>query len=91
MITKEQAQQLQAACAAMCKALEPLVNDAGETEAGAGERVNGRNVRHGHDRTAQLNIKMRPDVKASLAGYCERNGIAVTDWLEKIVLALPEG
>lgn len=47
-----------------------------------------RAPRKGHDRTAQLNIKMRPDIKERLAAYCERQGIAVTDWLEEIVTSL---
>jgi hypothetical protein len=50
----------------------------------AGARV----PRKGHDRSAQLNIKMLPAVKERLMNYCARQGIAVTDWMEEIVMSL---
>jgi hypothetical protein len=47
-----------------------------------------RMPRKGHDRTAQLNIKMLPAVKERLMNYCARQGIAVTDWMEEVVMSL---
>ncbi len=50
-----------------------------------------RAARKSSERTAQCNIKMHPTVKARLMAYCKRHGLAVTDWLEEVVLQLPEG
>jgi hypothetical protein len=47
-----------------------------------------RAPRKGHERTAQLNIKMLPAVKERLMAYCESQGIAVTDWMEEVVMSL---
>ena len=56
----------------------------------AAKRPGVRMPRKGHDRTAQLNIKMLPAAKERIMSYCARQGIAVTDWMEEIAMGLGE-
>jgi predicted HicB family RNase H-like nuclease len=64
--------------------------EAREKRKPAPKRQGVRMPRKGHDRSAQLNIKMAPAVKERLMAYCSRQGIAVTDWMEEIVMSLGE-
>lgn len=50
-------------------------------------RVDGRKIKKGHDRTAQLNVKMVPDIKQRVVAYCERTGVNLTDLVETALLA----
>ena len=62
-----------------------------KSKASPKRQAGARAPRKGGDRTAQCNIKMLPAVKARMTAYCARQGIAVTDWLEEVILQLPEG
>jgi hypothetical protein len=48
--------------------------------------VDGRALR-AKGRSAQCNIKMRPDLKAALDAWCEAQGLALADWAENAVLS----
>jgi hypothetical protein len=54
------------------------------------EHVDGRTVRLGHDRTAQLNIKILPALKDRFVAHCRRKGITLADWMEAQIIALGE-
>ena len=87
----EDAAVLDAMRATFSQSAAPLaMREAREKRKPAPKRQTARTPRKGHDRTAQLNIKMLPAVKERLANYCARRGIAVTDWMEEIVMSLGE-
>ncbi len=55
------------------------------------ERVDGRTIRAGSERTEQLNVAVRPELKERLKHYCKGKGIKLTDWLEQQILQALEG
>ena len=46
--------------------------------------VDGRSLRT-KGRTAQLNVRIRPEAKEMLAAFLEREGVALPDWIESII------
>lgn len=48
--------------------------------------ADGRSAR-AKGRTAQLNIRCRPDIKASIVKLAERDGLTITEWMERAVEA----
>ena len=46
--------------------------------------VDGRTLR-AKGRTAQLNIKVRPEIKEALADLVEGEGVLIADWFERMV------
>ena len=48
--------------------------------------VDGRTLK-AKGRTAQLNVKVAPDLKQALAEHCEREGLAIADWMEATLRA----
>ncbi len=51
--------------------------------------VDGRTLRS-KGRTAQLNVKVRPDIKETLAAQAAAKGIGITDLLERMVEEMRE-
>ncbi len=43
--------------------------------------VDGRTLK-AKGRTAQLNVKIAPELKQALSAYCGREGVAIADWME---------
>jgi predicted HicB family RNase H-like nuclease len=55
--------------------------------------ADGRSLR-AKGRTAQLNVKVAPELKQALNAHCEREGVSVADWMEgtlRAALGLGEG
>ena len=50
--------------------------------------VDGRSLR-AKGRSAQVNIKVRPEIKERLARYAEAEGVLIADWFEQTVEDLP--
>jgi hypothetical protein len=50
--------------------------------------VDGRTLR-AKGRTAQINIKARPEVKDRLMKFAEAEGLVLADWFEQLVEELP--
>ena len=46
--------------------------------------VDGRSLRT-KGRTAQLNVRIRPEAKEALAAFLEREGVALPDWIEDMI------
>ena len=46
--------------------------------------VDGRSLRT-KGRTAQLNVRIRPEAKEMLAAFLEREGVTLPDWIENII------
>ena len=46
--------------------------------------VDGRSLR-AKGRSAQVNIKVRPDIKQALAERVEAEGVTIADWLERML------
>jgi anti-sigma factor RsiW len=86
----DDAAMLEAMRATFTQSAAPLAQrEAREKRKPAPKRQPGtRAPRKGHERTAQLNIKMLPAVKERLMAYCESQGIAVTDWMEEVVMSM---
>jgi hypothetical protein len=59
-----------------------------KTRASVEQRIDGRTIKKGHDRTVQVNIKVTPTLKQRLADHCKRKGISIADWMEATLLAL---
>ena len=55
------------------------------------ERVDGRTIRPGHERTKALNVKMHPDYKQEVDDYCKRTGKSLTDVVEMALLQYVRG
>ncbi len=53
--------------------------------------VDGRTIRHGHERTKALNVKMHPDYKQEVDDYCKRTGKSLTDVVELALLQYVRG
>jgi hypothetical protein len=41
-------------------------------------------------RSAQINIKVRPEIRERLFAFSEADGVSIQDWFEQLVSALPE-
>ena len=52
--------------------------------------VDGRTLR-AKGRSAQVNIKVRPEVKERLLAFAEAEGVLIADWFERLVEELPVG
>jgi hypothetical protein len=52
--------------------------------------VDGRSLR-AKGRSAQVNIKVRPEVKERLLQFAEAEGVLIADWFEQLVEDLPIG
>ena len=52
--------------------------------------VDGRSLR-AKGRSAQVNIKVRPEVKARLLQFAEAEGVLIADWFEQLIESLPLG
>jgi hypothetical protein len=50
--------------------------------------VDGRSLR-AKGRSAQVNIKVRPEVKERLLKFAEVEGVLIADWFEQLVEGLP--
>jgi hypothetical protein len=50
--------------------------------------VDGRTLR-AKGRSAQVNIKVRPEVKERLLAFAEAEGVLIADWFERVVEDLP--
>jgi hypothetical protein len=50
--------------------------------------VDGRTLR-AKGRSAQVNIKVRPEVKEHLLKFAEAEGVLIADWFERLVEELP--
>jgi len=50
--------------------------------------VDGRTLR-AKGRSAQVNIKVRPEVKERLVAFAEAEGVPIADWFEQVVEDLP--
>jgi hypothetical protein len=50
--------------------------------------VDGRTLR-AKGRSAQVNIKVRPEVKERLLAFAEAEGVLIADWFEQLVEELP--
>jgi hypothetical protein len=50
--------------------------------------VDGRTLR-AKGRSAQVNIKVRPEVKERLLQFAEAEGVLIADWFEQLVENLP--
>jgi hypothetical protein len=48
--------------------------------------VDGRTLR-AKGRTAQLNVKVAPEIKQAVSEHCEREGVSVADWMESALRA----
>lgn len=59
-----------------------------QREQKARSMVDGRKLR-AKGRTAQVNIKVRPEVKERLAAFVEAEGVLIADWFERLVEELP--
>lgn len=59
-----------------------------QREKQARSMVDGRKLRS-KGRTAQVNIKVRPEVKERLAAFVEAEGVLIADWFEQLVEELP--
>ena len=59
-----------------------------KTRASVERRIDGRTIKKGHDRTAQVNVKVTPALKQKLADHCRRMEISIADWMEATLLAL---
>jgi hypothetical protein len=49
--------------------------------------VDGRSLRT-KGRTAQLNVRIRPEAKEALLAFLEREGVSFPDWMEETIAAL---
>jgi hypothetical protein len=70
--------------ALMGKGFAPKKAERKQREKQVRATVDGRTLR-AKGRTAQLNIKILPELKEALAKNCERKGIAVTDFIETLL------
>jgi len=52
--------------------------------------VDGRTLR-AKGRSAQVNIKVRPEVKERLLQFAEVEGVLIADWFEQLIESLPLG
>ena len=52
--------------------------------------VDGRSLR-AKGRSAQVNIKVRPEVKERLLQFAEAEGVLIADWFEQLIESLPLG
>jgi hypothetical protein len=52
--------------------------------------VDGRTLR-AKGRSAQVNIKVRPEVKERLLQFAEAEGVLIADWFEQLIESLPLG
>lgn len=59
-----------------------------QREKQARSMVDGRKLR-AKGRTAQVNIKVRPEVKERLAAFAEAEGVLIADWFEQVIEELP--
>lgn len=50
------------------------------------DRVDGRKIKHGHDREAQFNVKVRKDLLEELREHCKLSGVSLADWMESTLL-----
>ena len=50
--------------------------------------VDGRTLR-AKGRSAQVNIKVRPEVKERLLQFAEAKGVLIADWFEQLIESLP--
>ena len=50
--------------------------------------VDGRSLR-AKGRSAQVNIKVRPEVKERLLQFVEAEGVLIADWFEQLIEELP--
>jgi hypothetical protein len=50
--------------------------------------VDGRSLR-AKGRSAQVNIKVRPEVKERLLKFAEAEGVLIADWFEQLIEELP--
>jgi hypothetical protein len=50
--------------------------------------VDGRSLR-AKGRSAQVNIKVRPEIKERLLKFAEAEGVLIADWFEQLIESLP--
>jgi hypothetical protein len=59
-----------------------------EKEKKARTMVDGRSLR-AKGRSAQVNIKVRPEIREHLLKFAETEGVLIADWFEQLVEGLP--